>query len=63
MDNLSCGNPITSSTVVRKKQGKPPWLSQNPLAGSAGMGGWHQPESVAGINRNQWLASPGIRSG
>jgi hypothetical protein len=22
------------------------------------MGGWHQPESVAGINRNQWLASP-----
>jgi len=22
------------------------------------MGGWHQPESVAGFNRNQWLASP-----
>jgi len=29
-----------------------PWLV------SAGMGGWNQPESVAGFNRNQWLASP-----
>jgi hypothetical protein len=26
------------------------------------MGGWHQPESVAGFNRNRWLASPGIRN-